>query len=115
MVDELSGQVDVEQLKHSPSADSLGLRDGETTDGGGKPSTVKIESDFGRLVVDERKSAYVASPFWAKVSQEVRDRTFAALSEAGGLDLGFPILYCSPGVKRNPPFSEREIAFTIVK
>ena len=43
--------------------------------GAGPPKTAysvdELQSGVGRLVVDEGKSHYVASPFWAQISDEV--------------------------------------------
>lgn len=108
VVEELSGQVEVEAIKHSPmSENSPGIKDGETADANGKPHTVRVigmdegsgkrtdwlargfrigqgpprtaysleevASSVGRLVLDEGKSRYVASPFWASISDEVAE------------------------------------------
>lgn len=106
MVEELSGQVEVEATKHSPiSEHSSGVKDGEAADANGKLTTVRVvgmdegsgnrkewlarqfrigsgpprtaysleevASSVGRLMLDEGKSRYVASPFWASISDEV--------------------------------------------
>ncbi|KAE8442876.1 hypothetical protein EG329_002618 [Mollisiaceae sp. DMI_Dod_QoI] len=108
VVEELSGQVEVEAVKHSPSSEnsSLAPRDTESGDassnkattvrvvgmdegsgnrkqwiarslklGGGPPKTAwspdEAERGVGRLVLDEGKSRYVASPFWASITEEV--------------------------------------------
>ncbi|KAF8865249.1 hypothetical protein BDZ45DRAFT_796570 [Acephala macrosclerotiorum] len=114
VVEELSGQVEVEAVKHSPSSDNsstahLRERDPDSADTGtkdkGNGSTVRVvgmdegsgnrrqwiaralklgsgppktawgpeeaERGVGRLVLDEGKSRYVASPFWASISEEV--------------------------------------------
>lgn len=117
VVEELSGQVEVEAVKHSPSSDNSStaqLRERErdpdsvSADGPsnkGSGSTVRVvgmdegggnrrqwiaralklgsgppktargpeeaERGVGRLVLDEGKSRYVASPFWASISDEV--------------------------------------------
>lgn len=110
VVEELSGQVDVEAIKHSPASDSSLQKTTESSDistMNGKPSTVRVvgmdegsgsrkawlmrgfrigegppktafsvdevQHCVGRLVIDEGKSAYVASPFWATISDEVEE------------------------------------------
>ncbi len=131
VVEELSGQVEIEAIKHSPSSDnSSSHRDGDhSTDtnsnskgtvrvvgmdegsgnrklwiqrafriGSGKshpgdtlnmrqrnadlhgigPPKTEFSADgsnrgVGRLVLDEGKSRYVASPFWASVNDEVEE------------------------------------------
>ncbi|KAK0104452.1 hypothetical protein ONS95_004741 [Cadophora gregata] len=106
VVEELSGQVEIEAVKHSPSSDSSLPKDADSGDtlsgkpatvrvvgmdeghgnrktwlarsfriGGGPPKTAfsvdELQSGVGRLVVDEGKSHYVASPFWAQITDEV--------------------------------------------
>lgn len=114
MVEELSGQVEVEAVKHSPTASSdhsgsaqrdrdaesgsgevahkgsmvrvVGMDEGSGGNrrqwiarslklGAGPPKTAwgpeEAERGVGRLVLDEGKSRYVASPFWASISEEV--------------------------------------------
>ncbi len=107
VVEELSGQVEIEAVKHSPSSDNSSQpKDGESADshtgktntvrvvgmdegggnrgawltrsfriGGGPPKTEfnvdEVQKGVGRLVVDEGKSHYVASPFWAQITDEV--------------------------------------------
>lgn len=112
MVEELSGQVEVEAVKHSPSSDNSSTvqvreRDPDSADVVPKGSTVRVvgmdegsgnrkqwiaralklgagppksawgpeevERGVGRLVLDEGKSRYVASPFWASISEEVEE------------------------------------------
>lgn len=109
VVEELSGQVEIEAVKHSPSSDNSSLpKDGDSVDtqsgktntvrvvgmdegsgnrkawlarsfriGGGPPKTAfsvdEIQTGVGRLVVDEGKSHYVASPFWARITDEVEE------------------------------------------
>jgi len=107
VVEELSGQVEIEAIKHSPSSDNssmhrddltgesnnvkpntvrvVGMDEGSGTRkawmtrtfkiGGGPPKTAygvdSATHAVGRLVLDEGKSCYVASPFWASISDEV--------------------------------------------
>jgi Fungal specific transcription factor domain len=107
VVEELSGQVEIEAIKHSPSSDnSSSQRDGDpSTDtnakgtvrvvgmdegsgnrrawitrafrvGDGPPKTAFSAHEpnrVGRLVLDEGKSRYVASPFWASINDEVEE------------------------------------------
>jgi hypothetical protein len=108
VVEELSGQVEIEAIKHSPSSDnSSSHKDGDhSTDpsvkgtvrvvgmdegsgsrkawitrtfrvGGGPPKTAFSADEpnrgAGRLVLDEGKSRYVASPFWASINDEVEE------------------------------------------
>jgi hypothetical protein len=109
VVEELSGQVEVEAIKHSPSSDqSSTQKDSDKGDASlGKSRTVRVvgmdegtgnrkawlargfrmgagppkpaysidevQSSIGRLVLDEGKSEYVASPFWASISEEVEE------------------------------------------
>lgn len=110
VVEELSGQVEIEAIKHSPSSDnSSSHKDGDqSTDtnsnskgmvrvvgmdegsgnrklwiqrafriGSGPPKTAfsadGSSGGSGRLVLDEGKSRYVASPFWASVNDEVEE------------------------------------------
>lgn len=103
VVEELSGQVEIEAIKHSPSSDnSSGQADGSgkgTTvrvvgmdEGGGSrrawigralrlaggpPKTAynldELQRGVGRLVLEEGKSEYVASPFWASLTEEVEE------------------------------------------
>ena len=107
VVEELSGQVEIEAVKHSPSSDnSSSHRDGDPSSdtisnkgtvrvvgmdeggvnrrtwitrafrvGEGPPKTAFTASDrgAGRLVLEEGKSRYVASPFWASISDEVEE------------------------------------------
>jgi hypothetical protein len=107
VVEELSGQVELEAFKHSPSSDnSSAQKDGEPTgESNNKPHNVRVvgmdegtkktwmarnfrigvgppKSAFsvdtatqgvGRLVLDEGKSRYVASPFWATITEEVEE------------------------------------------
>ncbi|KUJ24615.1 uncharacterized protein LY89DRAFT_605365 [Mollisia scopiformis] len=108
VVEELSGQVEVEAVKHSPSSDNsssvqkdnesenasnhksntvrvVGMDEGSGNRrtwiarswklGAGPPKSAygpeEVERGVGRLVLDEGKSRYVASPFWASISEEV--------------------------------------------
>lgn len=107
VVEELSGQVEIDAIKHSPSSDQSSThKDGESADSGSKPNSVRVvgmdegtskkawlqrgfsmglgppKSAFsltandvgtGRLVVDEGKSQYLSSPFWASISDEVEE------------------------------------------
>jgi hypothetical protein len=108
VVEELSGQVEVEAIKHSPASDnSSAPKDGDMADapnakntvrvvgmdegsgnrkewlsrtfriGSGPPKTAysldEVQASVGRLVLDEGKSRYVASPFWASISDEVEE------------------------------------------
>jgi hypothetical protein len=111
VVEELSGQVEVEAVKHSPSSDNSSSVHKDTESGGDasnhKGATVRVvgmdegsgnrrqwimrslklgagppksawgpeeaERGVGRLVLDEGKSRYVASPFWAAISEEVEE------------------------------------------
>lgn len=110
VVEELSGQVEVEAVKHSPSSDNSSSmqKDSESGDTSNqKGSTVRVvgmdegsgsrrkwitrslklgdgppksawspeeaERGIGRLVLEEGKSRYVASPFWAAISEEVEE------------------------------------------
>lgn len=105
VVEELSGQVEVEAVRHSPSSENsslakdsddvqnakgttirvIGMDEGSGNRkawlgrslklGGGPPKTAFSVDDartgMGRLVLDEGKSSYIASPFWASVTEEV--------------------------------------------
>ena len=110
VVEELSGQVEIEAIKHSPSSENsssnnkdaasdsaVDLNSGKQTVrvvgmdegggdrkawiartfrmGGGPPKSAFTVDDasnaVGRLRLDEGKSHYVASPFWAQISEEV--------------------------------------------
>jgi hypothetical protein len=107
VVEELSGQVEIEAIKHSPSSDnSSSQRDGDpSTDTSGKGTVRVVGMDegsgnrrawitrsfrvgdgppktafsahepnrAGRLVLEEGKSRYVASPFWASINDEVEE------------------------------------------
>jgi hypothetical protein len=108
VVEELSGQVEIEAIKHSPSSDnSSPQKDGDHSSdtisnkgtvrvvgmdegsgnrrawitrafrvGDGPPKTAFTASEnrgAGRLVVEEGKSRYVASPFWASINDEVEE------------------------------------------
>lgn len=109
MVEELSGQVEIEAIKHSPvSENSSGHRDGDSVEpthqkgekiriigmdegngtkkkwmlramkiGGGPPKKEfgmeEAQKGIGRLKLEEGKSEYVASPFWAAISDEVEE------------------------------------------
>jgi hypothetical protein len=109
VVEELSGQVEVEAIKHSPASDnSSAQREGDIADasngkgvmvrvvgmdegsgnrkewlartfrtGSGPPKTAynldEVQQSVGRLVLDEGKSRYVASPFWASIADEVEE------------------------------------------
>jgi len=110
VVEELSGQVEIEAVKHSPSSDNssshkdseppsdttngkgntvrvVGMDEGGGTRkawitrtfrvGGGPPKTAfsadELNTGVGRLVLDEGKSRYVSSPFWASISDEVEE------------------------------------------
>ncbi len=108
VVEELSGQVEIEAIKHSPSSDnSSPHKDGDhSSDTSGKgtvrvvgmdegsgnrkawiarafrigsgPPKTAFSADgsnrsAGRLVLDEGKSRYVASPFWATIHDEVEE------------------------------------------
>lgn len=108
VVEELSGQVELEAVKHSPASDQS--RDGEAGEAGGeKSASVRVigmdegngtkkdwivrgfalgsgppkaqfavhhaEGTAGRLVLEEGKSQYVSSPFWATIS-DVRRTMF---------------------------------------
>ena len=104
VVEELSGQVELEAVKHSPGSDHSDVhKDGDSTGGSNKSTSVrvvgmdegsgtrkkwiarnfklglgppksafnlsKVEGAMGRLVLDEGKSSYMASPFWASLSE----------------------------------------------
>ncbi|KAL2063739.1 hypothetical protein VTL71DRAFT_5544 [Oculimacula yallundae] len=107
VVEELSGQVEIEAVRQSPTSDNSSLpKDGDSGDTNNeKPATVRvvgmdegngdrkkwlartfrigsgppktaysiddIQTGVGRLVVDEGKSHYVSSPFWARITDEV--------------------------------------------
>lgn len=110
VVEELSGQVEVEAVKHSPSSDNSSSVQKDTESGDAsnhKGTTVRVvgmdegsgnrrqwiarslklgagppksawgpeeaERAVGSLVLDEGKSRYVASPFWAAISDEVEE------------------------------------------
>lgn len=109
VVEELSGQVEVEAVKNSPASDqSSANKDGDMADapngkgatvrvvgmdegsgnrkdwlqrsfriGAGPPKTAysleEVRESVGKLTVDEGKSRYVASPFWASISDEVEE------------------------------------------
>jgi hypothetical protein len=127
VVEELSGQVEIEAIKHSPSSDNssmhrddatgesnnakpnsvrvVGMDEGSGTRkawmarsfkiGGGPPKTAfNVETAthaVGRLVLDEGKSRYVASPFWASISDEV-DEIREILEEDFSDDSDAPIV-----------------------
>jgi len=97
VVEELSGQVEIEAQKHSPGSESS-PRDGDSTGdhhksvrvvgmdegskklwinrnfnlGAGPPKTSfghGLEGAMGSLVLGSGKSQYVASPFWASITE----------------------------------------------
>ena len=129
VVEELSGQVEIEAVKHSPSSDnSSSLRDGDPSNGthtkgttvrvvgmdegtgnrkdwiartfriGGGPPKTAFSADepqvsgLGRLVVEEGKSKYVASPFWASINDEVEEIREMLDDQAFDSDSDAPIL-----------------------
>lgn len=108
VVEELSGQVEVEAVKCSPSSDNssapkdgdaegphgktrivrvVGMDEGSGSKrdwlarsfriGTGPPKTAysmeEVRESIGSLVLDEGKSRYVASPFWASITDEVEE------------------------------------------
>lgn len=108
VVEELSGQVEIEAIKHSPSSDnSSPHKDGDTPGDASGKGTVRVvgmdegsgnrrawitrafrvgdgppktaftalepNRGAGRLVLEEGKSRYVASPFWASINDEVEE------------------------------------------
>lgn len=109
VVEELSGQADVEATKqHSPASDDSPSKETDTAEtshgkehavrvvgmdegnggrkawilkafrvGNGPPKTEfnmdELQAGVGRLVVDEGKSHYIASPFWAQIADEVSE------------------------------------------
>ena len=109
-MEELSGQVEVDAVRHSPSSENSSMKqDGDNSvETGSRPNVrvvgmdegsgnkkVWIERAFrigngppkpdftvdvdeaqaavGRLVLDEGKTRYVASPFWASITDEVEE------------------------------------------
>lgn len=99
VVEELSGQVEVEPVKHSPGSEHS-PKDGDSSGGSHKSNSVRVvgmdegtgtrrtwvarafnlgegppkrifsvDQSMGRLVLDEGKSSYVANPFWANLSE----------------------------------------------
>ena len=97
-MEELSGQIEVEVLKHSPESDQsqqnndpmkesqiksvrvVGMDEGTKSKGAwiqrafalgeGPPKTsFKLEGALGSLVLDEGKSQYLANPFWATITE----------------------------------------------
>jgi hypothetical protein len=97
VVEDLSGQVDVEAAKHSPGSDQSSqlYKDGDATTDSGKSvrvvgmdegkknwinrtfnlgegppkSAFKLKGVMGRLSIDEGKSQYVSNPFWATIAE----------------------------------------------
>lgn len=105
VVEELSGQLELENTKASPTSSGerdgdkenseagkegkrngssvrvVGMDEGSATSrtwikrlhgmGEGPPRSTTMEKEFGRLVIDEGKSRYVSSSFWASLNGEV--------------------------------------------
>jgi hypothetical protein len=103
VVEELSGQVELENIraspegaKDSPSGDNenrppkknsesvvrvVGMDEGHTAIGawshrmiemgGGPPKIDSIDTEFGKLLLDEGKSRYVSNSFWARYIQHM--------------------------------------------
>lgn len=99
VVEELSGQVEIEAIRHSPGSEHSGSHKDEVGDGkvrivgmdegtsrktwmernfnmgAGPPKSIfrqKSQGETATLLLEEGKSKYVANPFWATIS-EVRN------------------------------------------
>jgi hypothetical protein len=89
VVEELSGQVEIESSRQSRGGEGdsantsntnpvrvVGMDEGMASTkawagrmldvGGGPPAPDRIENELGKLVIDEGKSAYVSNAFWAR-------------------------------------------------
>ncbi|KAH8596754.1 fungal-specific transcription factor domain-containing protein [Bisporella sp. PMI_857] len=101
VVQELSGQIEIDTIKHSPGGSDNSHRDSDPNSeshkksvrvigmdqgskgtwinrsfnlGEGPPKTTfTLEGAMDTLVLDEGKSQYVANPFWASITEEVKD------------------------------------------